>query len=240
MKNKIGLLFLFCTFLVVSQTKIDTVAFKKNTSQSNENKVYNSTRYELQKFNAFKIEVEKLKDKKKYLSEIHSFTKDSLQILAVKLISIKELDKKNLLAKDISENRDFYTAILKDLKASEINPNEYLFLENILTKISIVEVENKYAYSKWLNVVLGISFIGLLIFAFNSKFKRTPTFSLSKQETTVKNLILKGKSNKEIAQELFISLSTVKTHITNIYQKLNISNRDELSLVFKNGTGTST
>jgi len=41
-------------------------------------------------------------------------------------------------------------------------------------------------------------------------------------------LILQGKSNKEIANELFISLSTVKTHITNIYNKLKVSSRQEL------------
>ncbi|MCL4119663.1 UNVERIFIED_CONTAM: hypothetical protein GTU68_042146 [Idotea baltica] len=106
--------------------------------------------------------------------------------------------------------------------------------------MNISEIETKYAYSKWINILLGISLIGVLIFVFNSKGKKTSVLSLSKQENTVKDLILKGKSNKEIAQELFISLSTVKTHITNIYQKLNISNRDELGFLFKNGTGTST
>jgi len=73
-----------------------------------------------------------------------------------------------------------------------------------------------------------------------SRRKKNTTISLSKQETTVKNLIINGKSNKEIAGELFISLSTVKTHITNIYQKLNISNRNELLTIFKNTTSTST
>ena len=154
MKNLTSLLFLFCTILAVSQTRIDTLAFKKNKIQENENSVYNSTRYELKKFNAFKIQAERLKDKKKYLSEIHSFTKDSLQILAVKLISIKELNEKNLLAIDIDQNKGFYVAILNDLKESDINPNEYLFLENILTKMVVSEIETKYTYSKWLNIIL--------------------------------------------------------------------------------------
>ncbi|WP_117879987.1 response regulator transcription factor [Aureibaculum luteum] len=240
MRKAFGLLFLFCTIFVVSQSRIDTITFNKNSPLSNKNKVYNSTQYELQKFNAFKIRTSKIVDKKKYLSEIHSFTKDSLQILAVKLISIKELSNKKLLIKDIHQNRAFYITILADLKESEISPNEYLFLENILSKITITEVETKYAYSKWLNIILGISLIGFLIFAYKTNRKETTVLSLSKQETTVKNLILKGKSNKEIAQELFISLSTVKSHISHIYHKLNVSNRDELSLRFKNGTSTST
>ncbi|MGB7394497.1 MAG: LuxR C-terminal-related transcriptional regulator, partial [Pricia sp.] len=43
-----------------------------------------------------------------------------------------------------------------------------------------------------------------------------------------------GKSNKEIAGELFISISTVKTHITNIYGKLKVSSRKELLHRIKN------
>ena len=52
--------------------------------------------------------------------------------------------------------------------------------------------------------------------------------TLSKQEQKVMDLILDDKSNKEIADRLFISVSTVKTHINNIYKKLNISSREEL------------
>lgn len=51
---------------------------------------------------------------------------------------------------------------------------------------------------------------------------------LSKQEQKVMDLMLEDKSNKEIAEALFISLSTVKTHINNIYKKLNIASREEL------------
>jgi len=34
-----------------------------------------------------------------------------------------------------------------------------------------------------------------------------------------------GRSNKEIAESLCISMATVKTHIINIYSKLGVSNR---------------
>ena len=36
------------------------------------------------------------------------------------------------------------------------------------------------------------------------------------------------KTNKEIGSELFISVSTVKTHINNLYKKLNVTSRDEV------------
>jgi len=242
MKKSIGiLLLLFATSLIaqhktVSPLKsIDTVSFQKETLPSSKQITYHSTTYELQKFYAFKIKASKIKDRKKYLSEIHSFTKDSLQILSVKLISIKELNDKKLLDKDIAQNKDFYIAILNDLRESEINPTEYLFLENKLSKILINVVETKYAYSKSLNIILSIVILTLLIvLVLKTRQKKATVSSLSKQETAISNLILEGKSNKEIANELFISLSTVKTHITNIYHKLDVSNRNELVLKFKN------
>ena len=50
---------------------------------------------------------------------------------------------------------------------------------------------------------------------------------LSLREIEVLELISKGLSNKEVAEKLFISLSTVKTHINNIYKILEVKNRRE-------------
>lgn len=49
----------------------------------------------------------------------------------------------------------------------------------------------------------------------------------SPREIAVLELIYNGFSNKEIADKLFISLSTVKTHINNIYKILDVKNRRE-------------
>ncbi|PWG05105.1 LuxR C-terminal-related transcriptional regulator [Polaribacter aquimarinus] len=51
---------------------------------------------------------------------------------------------------------------------------------------------------------------------------------LSQRERQIFNLIAQGKSNKEIAAELNISVNTVKFHVKNIYEKLNIKSRKEV------------
>jgi len=103
-------------------------------------------------------------------------------------------------------------------------------------------VAKKYTYSRWINIVLGgllvLALLGLLQFR---KRKNTAVLSdLSQREQNIQQLILAGKSNKEIANELFISVSTVKTHVTHIYHKLKVANRKELLQKWGNYTSTST
>ena len=50
---------------------------------------------------------------------------------------------------------------------------------------------------------------------------------ISKREYEVLELIAQGLSNQEIADKLFVSTSTVKTHISNIYSKLDARRRTE-------------
>ena len=54
------------------------------------------------------------------------------------------------------------------------------------------------------------------------------SLGLSPREMEIVALLLEGKTNKEIGEQLFISSNTVKTHVKNIYGKLNISNRIQL------------
>ncbi len=53
-------------------------------------------------------------------------------------------------------------------------------------------------------------------------------FQLSAREGEILDLLLKGKSNKDIERDLFISHHTVRNHVHNIYQKLSISSRLQL------------
>ena len=51
---------------------------------------------------------------------------------------------------------------------------------------------------------------------------------LSERETEVLALVAKGSSNKEIAQDLFLSEGTVKAHVSHIMTKLNVERRTDL------------
>jgi DNA-binding CsgD family transcriptional regulator len=58
--------------------------------------------------------------------------------------------------------------------------------------------------------------------------KFSKEFHISKREREIAELILQGKSNKEIEDVLFISFNTVKNHIYNLYQKLGVNSRGQL------------
>ncbi len=54
-----------------------------------------------------------------------------------------------------------------------------------------------------------------------------PDTRLSPRETDVLKLVARGATNREIADALFISENTVKTHLSNIMEKLHLANRSQ-------------
>ncbi|MFJ3387840.1 response regulator [Lysinibacillus sp. NPDC086135] len=59
----------------------------------------------------------------------------------------------------------------------------------------------------------------------------TPQLStLTERELTIIQLIGEGKTNKEIADSLFLSVGTVKNHLTHILQKLTLRDRTQLAI----------
>ncbi|HWP44022.1 MAG TPA: response regulator transcription factor [Blastocatellia bacterium] len=57
--------------------------------------------------------------------------------------------------------------------------------------------------------------------------ERMPRSELTPRELEVLKLIVKGKSNKEIAAELFVTEGTVKIHVNNLLSKLGVSDRTQ-------------
>ena len=54
--------------------------------------------------------------------------------------------------------------------------------------------------------------------------------AVSRREIEVINLVVQGHSNKEVAEALVVSEHTVKVHLRNIYRKVQVDNRQKLTL----------
>ncbi len=66
----------------------------------------------------------------------------------------------------------------------------------------------------------------------SKRSETTPTIlaELTARERDVLRLIGKGATNREIAQQLIISEGTVKTYVTNLFNRLNLKNRSQLAI----------
>jgi DNA-binding NarL/FixJ family response regulator len=56
-----------------------------------------------------------------------------------------------------------------------------------------------------------------------------PAALLTERELELIALLARGRTNAEIARELFVSLSTVKAHVANVQSKLQLRNRTEIA-----------
>jgi DNA-binding CsgD family transcriptional regulator len=146
-----------------------------------------------------------------------------------------------------------YTYFLKDLKKNEY----YLALENRLIatypnrNFTLQYIQERNAEASIQTPTLTVSkasqlsyfwyagglFLMCLTGYYGLQLKKRKVVKkalqhLTPQELTILSAIKKDKTNKEIATELFISLSTVKTHINNIYKKLKVNARADVKNMF--------
>lgn len=184
---------------------------------------------------------------KKYFDELQIFSKSLNEPLA-------ELYAFHIYSEDKSFSREFYIKDLKKstyyndlLKKMELEyPNSsyssYYKEELIKDQYPLLRTKNK-SYIYWIYTLLLLLIVSFVInfilfkrnklFAHkNDKIIRDYKIVLSPQEQKVFELIHSKLTNKEIAEKLFISVSTVKTHINNIYSKLSISSRNEIHHFF--------
>lgn len=68
-----------------------------------------------------------------------------------------------------------------------------------------------------------------------SRQPASPLDELTEREREILELVAGGDSNKEIAARLYLSEKTVKHHMTNILQKLQVRNRVEAALLARSG-----
>jgi DNA-binding CsgD family transcriptional regulator len=115
-----------------------------------------------------------------------------------------------------------------------------LSLLNYLVPISKISFFDKSIILPFVCMILCVEKLTddirrLTLLSGNKKYSddKISSFNISPRENEVLNLLVKGLSYKEIAEKLFISLPTVKTHVSNIYQKMNIKNKIELINLIK-------
>ncbi|MBL4662600.1 MAG: helix-turn-helix transcriptional regulator [Flavobacteriaceae bacterium] len=147
---------------------------------------------------------------------------------------------------------DLYGYYLEDLKA---NP----YYDNLLVRLKAKYPDTQYVkqYAAelesdrhlvatqspaklpwWAYLIGGTALLSILgNFYFFGKMKKLKNAnaakqSLTQQENKILDLILQDKTNKEIANHMFVSVSTVKTHINNLYKKLQVGSRDEVKSLY--------
>jgi DNA-binding CsgD family transcriptional regulator len=141
---------------------------------------------------------------------------------------------------DLKDN-SYYDNLKSRLETAYPNaPYTRQYKNELAADRHMLETSTTNSESNWnfyLYAILGISVIlNVLFFVWFSKQKQSKIEGLknklSKQEQVVLGHLLNDKTNKDIAEVLFLSVSTVKTHINNIYKKLNVQSRDDAKSLF--------
>ncbi len=146
----------------------------------------------------------------------------------------------NYYLEDITSNT-YYDSLLERLKTAYPNTTYTKQYEAEITSDKYIATPNKESSSfNWTYLLIGLLATSLVLnfwLISKARAKRKHSHSeiteqLTKQEQNVLDLILKENSNKDIADALFVSVSTVKTHVNNVYKKLNVNSRDEIKSLF--------
>lgn len=121
-----------------------------------------------------------------------------------------------------SENLDIIKKLnvksIVEITKSKITNEELVNEEGLEYVGFLVKGTNKKTYIK-----------SMLMCFMNEKCENTSS-NLSSREKEVLELISKGYSNKDIAKELFLSEKTVKNHVSNIFRKINVTDRTKAAI----------
>lgn len=153
-----------------------------------------------------------------------------------------------------NRSNDLYTYYLKNLETNTYYDDlqkrlvakypETSYTKQYISEIAsdkfLISPKQKTKLPSWVYFISALLLASIIYNIFLlKKVKKTKNTKkerenlLSSQEKKVLDLILKDKTNKEIADTIFVSLSTVKTHINNLYKKLEVSSRDEVKSKYK-------
>lgn len=157
------------------------------------------------------------------------------------LYALWHIEEKNT---DFIQNSKFYFDFEKRINKQfplTFYSEAYSTLLNDLIGFRDMVCEIPEVRAKWKDKVLIllsalVLVLFVLVFYYKQKliqlttensFSKHSFLSLTDKEKEILKLLAEGKTNKEIALELYVELSTVKTHINSIYKQLKLSNRKE-------------
>lgn len=123
----------------------------------------------------------------------------------VKIIILTAFSQNHLVMETMRAGADGY--LLKNIKYEEL--------------INTILLVNKGAH------ILDPSVSGGVINKIKMNNENTERGELSPRESNILQMLSSGKSNKEIAELLSISDKTVRNYISNIFKKINVTNRTE-------------
>jgi DNA-binding CsgD family transcriptional regulator len=90
-------------------------------------------------------------------------------------------------------------------KVKTVVVEKEIYIQNIVEKEVYVDIANVFAINK----------------------KELTDLGLSKRELEVLQLMAEGLSNQEIASRLFVSLNTIKTHSSKLFEKMDVKRRTQ-------------
>ena len=135
-----------------------------------------------------------------------------------------------------NEDLPLFKKVKRNIRRSTYRPTYQNTLQESISVPTYAQLSKRYTFllflligSLVLNLVLGYAWWKRSKTARSvllEKPNRKP--ELTQKEVQVVQLILQSKTNKEIAQHLFVSEATIKSHINNIYRKLGIQSRKEV------------
>ena len=164
-----------------------------------------------------------------------SFDEPLVELYAFHLYSDTKSFSRSYYLEDL-ETSEYYDSLLGKLKSKYPKSQYTKQFKEDLERDSISFKKDSYDLKTMLLAgLLLLSLIVNFILIRRKKEKKTSVdykTVLSPQEQKVFKLMSENNTNKEIAEQLFISLSTVKTHINSIYSKLSISSRKDIHHYF--------
>ncbi|MCF6347191.1 MAG: helix-turn-helix transcriptional regulator [Flavobacteriaceae bacterium] len=191
----------------------------------------------------YRSEANRKLNNKKWFAKLQEFGEQQDEPLAelyiYNFLSNRSSDLYSYYLKDINSN-EYYDGLLDRLKSKYPKSLYVGQYENEITSDRFISSSSKSNIFLWKYLAYGLlllSILGNVLLLFKlkrikKKQKESLTDQLTQQEQKILDLILEGKTNKEIATEVFVSLSTVKTHINNLYKKLDVATREQVKLLF--------